>query len=151
MIKPNLAKKTGSRIKFMKHITNTYSLVMYVQMELMYQQTEQIQEDCQFVWAKFCAREPTQGISPVDVDPMLTCKNYVVALSVYAHRLFVATCIFLYHASLKRKNSNNIVTFYKTLLNHIMVTDKKLSKHQRCHFLNLHLNIKIIKYKIEVQ
>jgi hypothetical protein len=65
-------------------------------MELMYQQIEQIQEDCQFVWVKFCVHEPTQEISPVDVDLTLTCKSYVVPLSVSAHGLFIPTCIFHY-------------------------------------------------------
>jgi hypothetical protein len=69
----------------------------------MYQQTEQIQEDCQFAWVKFCAQEPIQEILLVDVDLMLTCKSYVVALSVHAHGLFTLTCIFTYQAHLKRK------------------------------------------------
>jgi hypothetical protein len=37
------------------------------------QQTERIQEDCQFVWVMFCEQEPIQEQSPVDADLTPTC------------------------------------------------------------------------------
>ena len=48
----------------------------------MYQQTEQTQEDCQFFWVKFCAKEPIQELSPVDVDLRLTCNGYTFVVLV---------------------------------------------------------------------
>jgi len=56
-------------------------------MGLMYQQTEQIQEDCRFFWVKFCAKEPILELSPVDVDLRLTCNSYTVGVMVSTDRL----------------------------------------------------------------
>lgn len=90
-------------------------------MELMYQQTEQTQEDCQFFWVKFCAKEPIQELSPVDVDLTLTCNSYTAAISVSIDTLLLTT--FCSQAYLEWKAVS------KTLLNHIMVQGIKSSKY----------------------